>query len=67
MAAVEEVWQNGYSERLMRTIREEVDLLEYRTLQKLTNRQGRFWGEVYSKKEIHSSLGYLALSEYEAA
>jgi putative transposase len=67
MAAVEEAWQNGYSERLMRTIREEVDLSEYRNFAEAYEQIGMFLMEVYSKKRIHSSLGYLALSEYESA
>lgn len=67
MAAVGEAWQNGYAERLMRTIKEEeVDLSEYRNFAEAYEQIGEFPEEVYSKKRIHSSLGYLTPSEYEA-
>lgn len=66
MAAVGEAWQNGYVERLMRTIKEEeVDLSEYRNFAEAYDQIGEFLEEVYSKKRIHSSLGYLTPSEYE--
>ncbi|XQQ06162.1 MAG: IS3 family transposase [Leptolyngbya sp. IPPAS B-1204] len=66
MAAVGEAWQNGYAERLMRTIKEEeVDLSEYRNFAEAYEQIGTFLEEVYSKKRIHSSLGYLTPSEYE--
>ena len=65
MAAVGEAWQNGYAERLMRTIKEEVDLSEYRNFAEAYEQIGRFLEEVYSKKRIHSSLGYLTPMEFE--
>lgn len=66
MAAVGEAWQNGYAERLMRTIKEEeVDLSEYRNFAEAREQIGEFLDEVYLKKRIHSSLGYLTPSEYE--
>jgi putative transposase len=66
MAAVGEAWQNGYAERLMRTIKEEeVDLSEYRNFAEAYEQIGTFLEEVYLKKRIHSSLGYLTPSEYE--
>jgi putative transposase len=66
MAAVGEAWQNGYAERLMRTIKEEeVDLLEYRNFAEAREQIGRFLDEVYLKKRINSLLGYLTPSEYE--
>lgn len=44
MADVGAAWQNGYAERLMRTIKEgDVHLSEYRTLRKCMNRLGGFW------------------------
>lgn len=67
MAAVGEAWQNGYAERLMRTIKEEeVNLSEYRNFAEAYEQIGTFLEEVYSKKRIHSSLGYLTPNEYEA-
>jgi len=67
MAEVGEAWQNGYAERLMRTIKEEeVDLSEYRDYQDAYRQIGRFLDEVYMYKRIHSSLGYLTPAEFES-
>jgi transposase InsO family protein len=68
MAAVGEAEENGYAERLMRTIKEEeVDLSEYRNFMDAKNQIGRFIEDVYNHKRIHSSLGYLTPAEFEAA
>jgi transposase InsO family protein len=66
MAEVEQAWQNGYAERLMRTIKEEeVDLSEYRNFTEAYQQIEQFLEDVYTKKRIHSSLGYLTPDEYE--
>lgn len=66
MADVGAAWQNGYAERLMRTIKEEeVDLSEYCNFTEAYEEIGRFLEDVYMRKRIHSSLGYLTPSEYE--
>ena len=66
MAAIGAAWQNGYAERLMRTIKEEeVDLSEYRNFAEAREQIKEFLDEVYLKKRIYSSLGYLTPSEYE--
>ena len=68
MASVGAAWQNGYAERLMRTIKEEeVDLSDYQDLAEARCEIGHFLAEVYQHKRIHSSLGYLTPSEFEAA
>lgn len=68
MAEVGEPTQNGYAERLMRTIKEEeVDLSEYNDFADAYEQIGRFIEEVYMTKRIHSALGYLTPSEFEAA
>lgn len=67
MAEVGQAWQNGYAERLMRTIKEEeVDLSEYENLAQAYAQIGYFLEEVYQKKRIHSALGYLTPAEFEA-
>ena len=66
MAAVGKAEENGYAERLMRTIKEEeVDLSEYLDFQDARNQIGRFIEDVYMTKRIHSSLGYLTPVEFE--
>jgi putative transposase len=66
MAEVEEPTQNGYAERLMRTIKEEeVELSEYRNFQEAYQEIGKFLDDVYTKKRIRSSLGYLTPMEFE--
>ena len=66
MAEVGAAWQNGYAERLMRTIKEEeVDLSEYSDYADALKHIGRFLDEVYMLKRIHSSLGYLTPAEFE--
>lgn len=67
MAEVGEAWQNGYAERLVRTIKEEeVDLSEYEDYHDAMQQLGRFLDEVYTHKRIHSSLGYLTPAEFES-
>lgn len=67
MAAVGEAEENGYAERLMRTIKEEeVDLSEYQDFADARIQIGRFIEDVYNHKRIHSSLGYLTPAEFEA-
>jgi putative transposase len=68
MAAVGKAEENGYAERLMRTIKEEeVDLSEYRDFADAHNQIGHFIEDVYNRKRIHSSLGYLTPVEFETA
>lgn len=67
MAAVGKPEENGYAERLMRTIKEEeVDLSEYQDFHAAYCSIGRFLDEVYTRKRIHSALGYLTPIEFEA-
>jgi transposase InsO family protein len=66
MADVGAAWQNGYAERLIRTIKEEeVDLSEYIEYNDAYRQLGRFLDDVYMHKRIHSSLGYLTPAEFE--
>ena len=67
MAEVGAAWQNGYAERLMRTIKEEeVELSDYQNYADVMRHIGRFLDEVYMHKPIHSSLGYLTPAEFES-
>jgi transposase InsO family protein len=65
MAAVGEPEENDFAERLMWTIRDEVDLSEYRDFADAYGQLGRFLDDVYNRKRIHSSLGYLTPAEFE--
>lgn len=67
MAATGKPEENGFAERLMRTIKEEeVELSEYSDYYDAYHRIGQFLEDVYTRKRIHSSLGYLTPSEFEA-
>ena len=67
MAAVGKPEENGFAERLMRTIKEEeVDLSEYGDFHDAYQCIGGFLDDVYTRKRIHSALGYLTPAEYEA-
>lgn len=67
MAAVGKAEDNGYAERLMRTIKEEeVDLSDYQDFHDAYRSIGCFLEDVYTRKRIHSSLGYLTPAEFEA-
>ena len=66
MSETGEPTQNGYAERLMRTIKEEeVNLTEYEDFHDCYQNIDRFLNDVYMNKRIHSSLGYLTPVEFE--
>ncbi len=68
MAAVGKPEDNGYAERLMRTIKEEeIDLSEYADFRDAYQRIGRFLEDVCTRKRIHSALDYLTPAEFEAS
>lgn len=68
MADKGEAWQNGYAERLIRTIKEEeVDLSDYHDFADAYAQIGRFIEQVYQRKRIHSALGYLTPAEFEVS
>ncbi len=67
MAEVGEPTQNGYAERLMRTIKEEeVDLSDYEDYHDAYRQIGRFLEDVYMHKRVHSRLSYLTPAEFES-
>lgn len=68
MAAVGNPYENAKAESFFRTLKmEEVYLKDYRTFEKAQQNIGEFIEEeVYNKKRLHSSLGYLPPVEFEA-
>jgi len=67
MASVGKPEENGYAERLMRTIKEEeVELSEYNDLDDARQQIGQFLEDVYMTKRIHSALDYATPVEFEA-
>lgn len=66
MAGVGKPEENGYAERLMRTIKEEeVELSEYNDLEDAREQIGRFLDDAYMTKRIHSALQYATPAEFE--
>jgi transposase InsO family protein len=67
MATIGEPTENGYAERLMRTIKEDcVSLTEFEDFADAEAQLGRFLDQVYQHKRIHSALGYLTPAEFES-
>ena len=53
-------WENGYAERLIRTLKEEeVHINVYQSITEARDRIGHFITQVYNQKHPHSALGYL--------
>jgi putative transposase len=66
MATVGEARENGFAERLIRTIKEEeVYLSDYQDFADALRQIARFLDDVYNIKRIHSALGYLTPREFE--
>ena len=67
MAAAGKPSENGYVERVIRTIKEEeVYLNDYRTLDEAREQIGHFIDLVYRHERIHSALGYQTPARFEA-
>ena len=59
-------WENGYAERLIRTLKEEeVHLNDYDNISEVESRIGYFIEQVYNQKRPHSALGYLTPIEFQ--
>ena len=59
-------WENGYAERLIRTLKEEeVYLNDYEDIHEVRVCIGHFIEQVYNQKRPHSALGYLTPMEFE--
>lgn len=60
-------YDNAFAESFMRTLKvEQVDLYSYRTILDVLANVPDFIEEVYNKKRVHSSLGYLTPEEFES-
>ena len=60
-------YDNAKAESFIKTLKhEEVSLWDYRTLADVLRRIPFFIQEVYNKKRLHSSLGYLPPDEFES-
>ena len=59
-------WENGYAERLIRTLKEEeVHLNDYQDIHEARERIGDFIRQVYHQKRPHAALGYLTPMEFQ--
>ena len=59
-------WENGYAERLIRTLKEEeVHLNDYQSITEARDRIGDFITNVYNLKRPHAALGYLTPMEFQ--
>ena len=59
-------WENGYAERLIRTLKEEeVYINDYQSITEARDRIGHFIEQVYNQKRPHSALGYLTPMEFQ--
>ena len=68
MAAKGNPYDNAKAESFFKTLkREEVELSDYRTFAEAGQNIGRFIEDVYNRKRLHSSLGYVPPAEFEAA
>jgi len=66
MAAVGQAQENGFAERLIRTIKEEeVYLADYQDFADARRQMTRFLDDVYNVKRIHSALAYRTPKEFE--
>ena len=58
---------NPFAESFFRTLKvEEVNMFEYETMEHAKARITEFIDTVYTKKRLHSSLGYMPPEEFEA-
>ena len=59
-------WENGYAERLIRTLKaEEIYLNDYADIHEVKVPIGQFITQVYHQKRPHSALGYLVPMEFD--
>ena len=67
MSRVANPYDNAMAESFMKTLKyEEVHLWEYKTMEDVLKKIPFFIAQVYNKKRLHSSLGYVPPDEFEA-
>lgn len=67
MSRIGNPYDNAQVESFIKTLKhEEIYLRDYATLQDVIERLPHFLEEIYNRKRLHSSLGYLPPEEYEA-
>jgi transposase InsO family protein len=60
-------WENGRAESFIKTLKtEEVSLKQYRDIEQARRSIGHFLEEVYNRRRLHSALGYLSPTQFEA-
>lgn len=60
------VYDNAFAESFIKTLKyEEVNMNEYESFEEAYNNIKQFIEEVYNKKRLHSSIGYMPPNEYE--
>lgn len=66
MSAKANPYENAFAESFIATLKkEEVNLSEYKNMSEAITEIGYFIEEVYNRKRLHSSLGYLSPVEFE--
>lgn len=60
-------WENGRAESFIKTLKtEEVSMKQYRDIEQARRSIGHFLEEVYNRCRLHSALGYLSPTQFEA-
>ena len=68
MSRLANPYDNAMAESFMKTLKyEEVHLWDYKTMDDVLKRIPFFIAQVYNKKRLHSSLGYVPPDEFESA
>ena len=68
MSAKGNPYDNAFMESFYKTLKyEEVHLCNYQSYEDVIERLPFFLEEVYNRKRLHSSIGYVPPSEFEAA
>ncbi len=66
MGEVGNSYENAYAESFFKTLKtEEVYMNEYETIEDVYRNVKRFIEQVYTKKQLHSSIGYKPPLEFE--